>query len=283
MADTTNSSVKKSNLNEHWKNLDAIFQVQLRQYVLAENKDKFQSLAKAVGFDCDAQIELLFASIQAFTEQFTSHRSRYIARNPESPLSQTYMRNEPNKANKTSSNVERKKRVFVKSNSDDDHQDKIRKSPKKIKKSLYRISKSPERKRRKINKKAKPNDNAKDAKARKKKRKKKNKVNGNVVQTLWNDDANLSKKKQKQLEKEDIYVVDRIVDHRKIGNKKEYYVSWVGYDDKTWEPSEHLNMSTIKQYVKDLKSKTAKNKSCKIGIKRSLPPYWEDSQESDDE
>jgi len=85
----------------------------------------------------------------------------------------------------------------------------------------------------------------------KKKRRKKNK-NNDTFDDLWNNDLNLTQKEQQQLEEEDIYVVDKVIGHRNIGNKKyEYNVSWVGYEDSTWEPPNHLNPFTIQQYWKN--------------------------------
>eukprot|EP01051_Picozoa_sp_SAG22_P034461 SAG22_NODE_15653_length_344_cov_0.669388_1_plen_57_part_10 len=37
-------------------------------------------------------------------------------------------------------------------------------------------------------------------------------------------------------EAEGEYVVDKILDRRKQGNRYGYLVTWKGYDDQTWEP-----------------------------------------------
>merc|ERR1712157_419012 len=66
-----NDTPKKSNLNDHWKSLDAIFQAQLRYNVLNDDKEKFNALASELGFN-DIQMSFLFDSIKTFTEQFAS-------------------------------------------------------------------------------------------------------------------------------------------------------------------------------------------------------------------
>lgn len=45
-----------------------------------------------------------------------------------------------------------------------------------------------------------------------------------------------------------VYIVAGILDHRKKDKKYEYYVEWEGYEDKTWEPPEHLNAYMMEGY-----------------------------------
>ena len=47
----------------------------------------------------------------------------------------------------------------------------------------------------------------------------------------------LTKKKGK-----DVYIIDKIIDKRKVKNKVEYLVTWKGFDseDSTWEPRTQL-------------------------------------------
>eukprot|EP00483_Globobulimina_turgida_P009546 UN09565 len=56
------------NVNESWKNLDLIFQVQLKKHVLLDNKHKFNALTEELGFT-NVQKEILFDALQTFTLQ----------------------------------------------------------------------------------------------------------------------------------------------------------------------------------------------------------------------
>jgi chromobox protein 1 len=52
---------------------------------------------------------------------------------------------------------------------------------------------------------------------------------------------------------EPLYEIERLIDHRKIGNKEEYLVCWLGYDEDedTWEPRSSLEetaMDAITEY-----------------------------------
>ena len=42
---------------------------------------------------------------------------------------------------------------------------------------------------------------------------------------------------------EEEYVVEQILDSKKVGRHLEYYVKWKGYgaEENTWEPKEHLS------------------------------------------
>jgi len=46
------------------------------------------------------------------------------------------------------------------------------------------------------------------------------------------------------------YEVERIIDDRNVGKKKEYLVKWKGWglEDCTWEPKDNLGAQTIKEY-----------------------------------
>src|SRR6202000_2685884 len=63
----------------------------------------------------------------------------------------------------------------------------------------------------------------------------------------------VSKLKISQVEStsEDSYVVEKVLDHRKIGNKIQYLVKWQGYpdEDNTWEPESHFEtIECIEEY-----------------------------------
>ena len=55
---------------------------------------------------------------------------------------------------------------------------------------------------------------------------------------------------------DDVYFVDKIVNHRKNKEDKwEYLVKWTGYDDSenTWEPTGHITERTLNEYWKKSK------------------------------
>eukprot|EP01083_Nonionella_stella_P316772 1150348_1 len=93
-------------------------------------------------------------------------------------------------------------------------------------------------------------------------------------QTLWDDnDAIMSAKQQDKLEEEGVYVVEQIVNHKKIGDKKyKYNVQWLGYKDLTWEPPEHLNPSLVDEYWSNRGIMNDKTAAILYLSKRKLKP-----------
>eukprot|EP00483_Globobulimina_turgida_P003072 UN03077 len=60
---------KEKNVNDRWKNLDAIFQAQLRTCVLSDDTQKFNAVTQELGFN-DIQKGLLFDAIQTFNTHY---------------------------------------------------------------------------------------------------------------------------------------------------------------------------------------------------------------------
>eukprot|EP01084_Bolivina_argentea_P054473 99897_1 len=63
MSTSINPTYQRKNVNEIWKQLHPIFQAQLRSYILSNNKQKFNNLAKELHFNT-LQTQFLFDAIQ---------------------------------------------------------------------------------------------------------------------------------------------------------------------------------------------------------------------------
>merc|ERR1711874_600142 len=77
---------------------------------------------------------------------------------------------------------------------------------------------------------------------------------------------------------EEEYEVEKILDERKVGKKKEYFVKWKGWnrpEDNTWEPMDSLEGSKklLKDYEKRMEEIEKK--------KKSMAAMGEDSDGSD--
>lgn len=63
----------------------------------------------------------------------------------------------------------------------------------------------------------------------------------------------------------EVFVVEKILDSRLVAGKKQYYLKWIGYDDKdnSWEPVENLDCPEL------IEAFEAKRKA---GFDRGLKP-----------
>ena len=64
-----------------------------------------------------------------------------------------------------------------------------------------------------------------------------------------------------------VYIVERIVDRRKVKNKVEYLIKWSGYssDENTWEPEDNVqDTSLIEKFMKDTNRDFEDDVSCAI-------------------
>ena len=75
-------------------------------------------------------------------------------------------------------------------------------------------------------------------------------------------DTDKSKKKaQVQAVKDassDVYEVQEIITMDKIGDKSVFLVSWVGYDDVTWEPASNIPSGVVKSFKAKIKQHSEK-------------------------
>ena len=61
----------------------------------------------------------------------------------------------------------------------------------------------------------------------------------------------------------EVYVIDKIHNHKKVGKTTQFLCSWKGYSkrNKTWEPTKHLTdygaMELLAEYLETLKPKAA--------------------------
>ena len=70
-------------------------------------------------------------------------------------------------------------------------------------------------------------------------------------------------------EPENVFEVDRIVDHRGQGRTREYLVRWKNYPPEadTWEPVSHFNDNTpIRAYFNEKKQKVSKMFHSRRGV-----------------
>jgi len=68
---------------------------------------------------------------------------------------------------------------------------------------------------------------------------------------LWKTNTVLSKEAQEELATKSVYVVEKILEHRKNSKKCKdfrYKIKWEGYDDTTYEPPSNLNIHTMVDY-----------------------------------
>eukprot|EP01084_Bolivina_argentea_P050860 93556_1 len=191
---------KQKNVNDIWRELDAIFQLQIRHYVLSNDEDKFNAITQELGFN-DIGREFLFDSIQTFTAECTSIPP---ITNKSSEKKSIYAI--PTNKNEKICAKKRRRSDIIDNDSFSDYSD---------------------------------SDNERKTKKRKK----------IAIQNIL--ESAITDKKKEELQQESIYIVDKIIGHREMGNHKyKYNVKWDGYNDTTWEPPENLMSNTIKKYWK---------------------------------
>jgi len=249
-------------INERWKDLDAIFQAQLKECVKIANRGKFDALASKLGFDASDRGDL-FECIQTFLRCLYPpalsplNDLRYVALSsaPRPHLAQPPAadQNEPS-PNSVAGTVDSKHSFYAIPNNKNE-----------------RISGS-KRKRSELNEEPLPlhdeddddeftaSDDDDMTSPKRKKRKIPNADSGadddhddgdsdNVWTKNDGSDVVLTKEDEAKLAEQSVYVVEDILSHRKVSGKKYlYHVKWDGYDDTTWEPKHNLNDKTISEY-----------------------------------
>eukprot|EP01084_Bolivina_argentea_P252053 422981_1 len=270
---------KPKNVNDQYKSLHLIFQTQLHQYVTSNNKEKFDAVTQELGFN-NTQKEFLFDAIQ------TSATHPYPPRNPT-----------PNPNPQTNGHSPSQSPFYAIPTHHNRNTNSNNKSKKKIKTKNKKISGRKRRRNAELNEKktkkfhiyssdssSVPSESDidtefSDYKASIEPSKKRHK--SNKIQKIKEDD--LTAEKMAEMEENNIYVVEEIIDHREIGtNKYKYNVKWERYDDLTWEPKTNLTDESIKKYwkskgykmdkygiVKKINSK--KNVSKKISKEKKKP------------
>jgi len=253
-------------LNNKWKDLDAIFQAQLKKFVTNHDRPKFDALAIKLSFDSASDRDDLFECIKTFIEslQFpppppsvpTPHSfsqmnhsngglalsatsSRMDHKEP-SPLSTSFKYAIPNNSNNRIVSLKRKREEDV------DDEDSI--------KDDFTASEdedvAPKRKRKKRKTSHTTNTNNAPTTTTTVNDEDKDDDEDDLDQ-LWKTNTVLSKKDQEELATRSVYVVEKILDHTKNSKKCKdfrYKIKWEGYDDTTYEPPSNLNIHTMLDY-----------------------------------
>ncbi len=232
----------RKNVNDIWKELDPLFQTSIRSLILSNNTSQFNKLTKELGFNT-VQKKLLFEAIY-ISKSESEPNIDYISSHQTRATS-------PSNSNLNSNNKLLKKSIIGKKRCRSPHQTQSI-SPWNFDSNLNNLNKPLKKRRKKTRKNSKS--------------KSKNNKETDV----------------KEMEKNGIYEVESIVNHRNNGrnNNKDnlypytYKIKWLGYDspiDLTWEPFQNLQFETVKIYWKLKGYKIDKHGNIeKIKIKKNM-------------
>jgi hypothetical protein len=82
--------------------------------------------------------------------------------------------------------------------------------------------------------------------------------------------------RQPRVEKKDdkeVYVITKILDHRRQNHQDEYLVKWKGYDVPTWVPRSDINAPRLIHQFERLRSSRRAPKAGIVSILSSSPPF----------
>merc|ERR1712110_934900 len=94
-----------------------------------------------------------------------------------------------------------------------------------------------------------------------------------INQDLIKEFENKKKAESQPEENGDEYEIEKVVDERTVGKKKEYFVKWKGWkdEDNTWEPKENLTAGIIKKYETEAKKQQQKDSPSPAKKKITIP------------
>lgn len=246
---TASAPPTPANLNDKWKSLDRIFKAQLEKFVLQSDRAAFDELADEFAFN-DVQKKLLFRCIHTFTEDMAVPAT--ISSFQLQQLSLINKALSPLGSNQSGGDrTHNSKRVepalsTATSLTTSDHPQKQSQNGTR-KKSLFH------------NKFAIPNTEPRQRlSGSKRKRCASPSEERDVDDSSTEKEGQKTKKTKEELqnEKNGIYIIEAIRDHRRRGglgqNRYEYHVKWLHYDECTWEPPAHLcsvrEPDTLREY-----------------------------------
>jgi len=94
-----------------------------------------------------------------------------------------------------------------------------------------------------------------------------------------NEAYSTEKEAENDNDKDNTYDVEEILTMEKVGTQWNYLVSWVGYDDITWEPAKNIPSNFVKQFKKTIEHHA---KNCATGMVKNCLDMVDASRQGND-